>query len=193
MGTGLLSGAGWSARVLPPLAVLLVAGLMALPQARAGDDPRSTLSLKDLQGHRVRLSDYRNQVVLLNFWATWCPPCLAEMPLLVQAQKDYTSKGVVVIGASVDDKDTRKNVPGFARKHHLDFPIWVGASPGDLKRLGLGEAIPATVFIDRDGRAVSRILGQMRDHEIRDRLDWLTGDRSGPPPETLVTHLGPGP
>lgn len=176
-------------RALRVLGVLLVAGLLAAPPVRADAGSPVALSFKNLQGKRVHVSDYRNQVVVLNFWATWCPPCRAELPLLLQAQHDYASKGVVILGVSLDDKHAKKDVEAFVKKQDLDFSIWVGASADDLKTLDMGQAIPATAFIDRDGRIVARILGQMRSGEIQERLDWLLSDRTGPPPRALVTHL----
>ena len=164
-------------------------GIGFVPIAQAEDV--IDVSGKDLQGQKVRLSDYRDQVVLLNFWATWCPPCRAEMPLLVKSYSEYASKGVVVVGASLDDKSTQKKIAGFAKKNQLDFPLWV-VSVDYLTKLNMGQAIPGTAFIDRDGKIVFRILGQLRDGEVEERLNWLLGDRSGPAPEALVSHLDAG-
>ena len=77
----------------------------------AGQAPRAELSLRSIDGQHVRLSDYRGKVVVLNFWATWCAPCAAEIPMLVQAEKYYNPKGVVFVAASVDDGESKKSVP----------------------------------------------------------------------------------
>src|SRR6266704_1430372 len=74
------------------------------------------LTLTDLDGKRVHLRDYRGKIVVLNFWATWCVPCQEEMPMLVEAEKAWSPKGVIFLGASLDEKATRKNVPEFIRK-----------------------------------------------------------------------------
>jgi thiol-disulfide isomerase/thioredoxin len=179
-----LARSGWRQRWL---AGGLLAGLLAATAASAGSSP-AKLTLKDLEGRKVRLEDYRSKLVVVNFWATWCGPCQAEMPLLVEAQQTYGPRGVVVVGVAVDEKDTRSQVPEFLAKHPVNFPIWLG-SPGDLDKLDLGIAIPATAFLDRDGRVVARIVGQMREHELQERLDWLTGDRTEPPPAPRVSHL----
>lgn len=144
---------------------------------------------RDQQGKKVTLSDHRDQIVVLNFWATWCPHCRAEKPLVVQAHREYASKGVEFIGISLDDRSTRKQIPEYAKKHEIAFPIWFG-TPKDLGKLNLGESIPATVFIDRDGKVVGRILGRLRENDIQERLDWLLGDRTTPAPEALVSYLG---
>src|SRR5690242_711151 len=90
--------------------------------------PKTDLALKDAEGHRVRLSDYRGKAVVLNFWATWCGPCNAEMPALVEAEKIYGPRGVVFIAASLDDAKTKAKIPDFVSKYHVTFPVWVGAT-----------------------------------------------------------------
>jgi thiol-disulfide isomerase/thioredoxin len=125
----------------------------------------------------------------LNFWAAWCGTCKAEMPLLVKVEKDYGGRGVVFVGATLDDDQSKALVPAFAAAHKVDFAIWYGATGDDLTKLGLGEAVPATAFLDAEGHIVARVLGQLRQEDIRERLDWLTGDQKGPAPQALVKHL----
>jgi thiol-disulfide isomerase/thioredoxin len=133
--------------------------------------------------------DLRGKMAVLNFWATWCGPCKAEMPMIADLEKQYAPKGVAFIGASMDDAKTRDRVPNFLREHHVEFPIWYGATADDLDELRLGNVVPATAFVDKDGRIVARILGQAREEEIRERLEWMLGDRSGAAPTPLVKHL----
>jgi thiol-disulfide isomerase/thioredoxin len=149
------------------------------------------LTLTNLKGERVHLKGFRGKIVVLNFWATWCVPCRAEMPLLVEAEKEYAPRGVVFIAASLDDRETRPKIPDFIGEFKISFPVWVGASTMDLEDLKLGQALPATAFLDRQGRIAARILGQVTKDELRERLDWLTGDRTGsaPVPDPLVRHV----
>jgi peroxiredoxin len=165
--------------------------VLALTSTGAPKNKPVDLTLTNSNGERVRLRDYRGQIVVLNFWATWCGPCNEEMPMLVRAEKDYKARGVTFIGASLDDSKTRKNVPEFARKHEVGFPVWIGATGDDLAKLGMGEAVPATAFIDRDGVIVARVSGQIPESELKERIDWLIGERSGPPPQPFVSHLEP--
>jgi thiol-disulfide isomerase/thioredoxin len=142
-----------------------------------------------MSGKKVRLSDLRSKIVVLNFWATWCVPCRAEMPMLVEAEKEYAPRGVVFIAVSLDSRQTRAKIPEFIGQFKIGFPVWVGGSTMDLEDLKLGQALPATAFIDREGRIAARVLGQVPKSELYERLDWLTGDRKGPAPNPLVQHV----
>ena len=117
-------------------------------------------------------------------------PCRAEMPAFVEAAKQYVPRGVVFVAASLDDKETRPKIPSFIDEFRVDFPVWTGASTMDLEDLKLGTALPATIFLDERGRIVSRVLGQISEKELHERLEWFTGDRKGPPPSPLVRNVG---
>ena len=168
----------------------LVLTALMLPLYGASKEPaKADLSLKDMNGQKVRLRDLRGKPVVLNFWATWCGPCKAELPMLVDAAKDYGSRGVVFVAVSLDDEKTKQLVPAFVNAQQIRFPVWLGATGDELAKLGLGEALPATAFLDQDGHIFSRILGQLRQEDLTERLDWLTGDKTGTPPNALVKHL----
>ena len=167
----------------------LLAGLLAGVPAHCADEPKADLALKDAAGRKVRLRELRGKLVVLNFWATWCGPCNAEMPMLVDLEAQYAGRGIVFLGASLDDARTRQRIPGFLSEHKIGFPVWYGATADDLDQLKLGGAVPATAFLDTEGRIVARILGQARPEEVRERLDWLIADRTGPAPLAIVKHL----
>ena len=157
----------------------------------SSDSRPVNLPFKDMDGKKVRLTDLRGKIVVLNFWATWCVPCRAEMPLFVEAEKEYAPRGVAFIAASLDDRETRPKIPDFIGEFKIGFPVWVGASTMDLEDLKLGQALPATAFLDRQGRIAARVLGQVTRDELLERLDWLSGDRtgSGPGPNPLLRHV----
>ena len=157
--------------------------------ALCADAPKVDLTLQDGGGQKVRLRDLRGKPVVLNFWATWCGPCNAEMPMLVEMEKQYGSRGVVFIGASLDDAKTKARIPEFVAQYKIGFPVWYGATADDLDKLKMGGAAPSTAFLDAEGHIVARIMGQARPEEVKERLDWLTGDKSGPAPQALVKHL----
>jgi thiol-disulfide isomerase/thioredoxin len=147
------------------------------------------LPFKDMNGNKVKVSDLRGKPVVLNFWATWCVPCRAEMPLFVEADKEYSPRGVTFVAASLDDKQSRPKIPDFIGEFKIPFAIWVGASTMDLDDLKLGVALPATAFLDREGRIVARVLGQITKQELIERLEWLTSTRQGPAPDPLIRHV----
>jgi thiol-disulfide isomerase/thioredoxin len=164
------------------LAAVLICS--AAPPGLASDPP--TLELKDLSGSERSLSDYSGRIVVVNFWATWCVPCVAEMPLLASVQDRYATNGVQVIGASADQPKTQKEIPRFIGKLKINFPVWVGATTSHMQGLGLGDALPATAIIDRDGKIVARLQGVLDKAELERLIDWLIGDRQLPAPSTLV-------
>ena len=112
--------------------------------------------LRDLNGRTVRLSNYQGKVVLVNFWATWCPPCRAEMPDLIRLQREHRKKGLQIIGITYPP-ERKARVRKFATKLKVNYPIILGTR--ELKaRFSSDETLPLTVVIDRDGK-VSDIIG----------------------------------
>jgi thiol-disulfide isomerase/thioredoxin len=152
--------------------IVLVSLLIILPATVLGQSAKSpALSLKDLRGRTVRLSDYRGQVVLLNFWATWCPPCRAEMPELVEWQHDYRKKGLQVIGITYPPTKVRE-VRQFTRELKVNYPIVIGSK--ETKELFFqGETLPLTVIIDREGNIREVIEGILLPEEFEQKIKPL--------------------
>jgi len=170
------------------LATAVFAGLLA--GSARGEEKVPELALRDLNGQPQSLESYRGKIVVLNFWATWCGPCMEEMPMLVKSQERYGARGLVVIGVSLDGDSARPEVEKFAKKKKVNFPVWVGGTTEDLERFGLGEALPATAFFDGDGRIVGRVLGMLRKRDLLHRIEWMLGETKGEPPAPLVNNLG---
>ena len=144
------------------------------------------LSLHDTQGNTQDISKYKGRIVVLNFWATWCVPCQHEMPLLAEMQKKYGNKGVVVLGASIDDEKSQPLIQAFAEKNKIPFPLLVDGTTDEMQQLQLGEAIPATAFFDVDGTLVARVLGELDKSDLEKRLEWMLGKRHGKAPPAFV-------
>jgi thiol-disulfide isomerase/thioredoxin len=171
------------------LALIGIFASTAVLVSAAGKAGPAELNLTDLTGKKVHLKDYRGKKVVLNFWATWCVPCRDEMPMFVEIEKQWAPKGLVFIGASLDDKKSVKAIPDFIEKYKIDFPIWTGATGDDLDRLKMGEAVPDTAFLDEDGVILARVQGQIKRSELMERLEYLAGDRKGPAPQALLRNL----
>jgi thiol-disulfide isomerase/thioredoxin len=148
------------------------------------------LELPDSFGKTQRLEDYRGKVVILNFWATWCGPCAKEMPIFVEAQRKYGSRGAVVLAASLDDDQTKANIPAFVQKYRMDFPVLVGATADTLHLFEMGDGLPSTVFLDAEGRIFARIFGEVKKKDVFERVEWLLGDRKGRNPKPPKPVLG---
>ena len=172
------------------LSVTLVAlGGMVSPPASLAQEPAPALELTDHTGQLRRLEDYRGKIVVLNFWATWCVPCAAEMPIFVDVQKRYGARGVVVLAASFDDEQTKGNIPEFMRKTGMNFPVLLDATMDHLQLFGMALSLPGTVFVDREGRVFSRILGEAKQRDVVDRVEWLLGRRRGKQPAAELDNL----
>jgi peroxiredoxin len=121
--------------------------------------PAPDFTLTDTQGHAVTLSQLHGKTVVLNFWATWCPPCQDEIPWFVDMQRQYGAQGVQVVGISMDDPRDHNDVIKFAAKKGVNYPILFGQqSVADL--YGGVEYLPTTYYINRDGVVVERVFGQ---------------------------------
>jgi thiol-disulfide isomerase/thioredoxin len=131
------------------------------------------LGLKDLFGVEQKLSSYRGKIVVLNFWATWCVPCRKEMPDLAAIQNEYAALGVQVVGAAADSMQDRPKVMQFIKETRINFPIWVGVSTADMKRFGLGPALPGTAVIGRDGKILSLNPSVITQAELKKLIDGL--------------------
>jgi cytochrome c biogenesis protein CcmG/thiol:disulfide interchange protein DsbE len=143
--------------------------------AGAGESAPS-LALHDLQGAPHKLEEYRGKPVVLNFWATWCVPCAAEMPLLNEMQERYKGK-VVFIAASIDDDDVKAEVEAFIKKHKADaLTVMMGATIESLQDFGLQQVMPGTVLIDAEGNIVDRVSGKLKKLDLEKRLRKLTGE-----------------
>jgi thiol-disulfide isomerase/thioredoxin len=122
------------------------------------------ITLPDRQGVARKLSDWRGQPLLVNFWATWCEPCRREIPLLEKLRSDSNAR-LQVVGIAVDDRDP---VLKYAQAMHIDYPVLVAGTDGGVKAIGafgVAAVLPFTVFADGKGRIVSVKIGELHPDE----------------------------
>ena len=119
----------------------------------AGVAPAFTLT--DLDGKSVSLAEFHGKVVVLDFWATWCPPCKREIPDFIDLQKEYGSQGVQIVGIALDEPG---KVQAFARQNGMNYPVLLGSDEVSM-RYGRIEGIPTTFIIDKSGKIVDTFEG----------------------------------
>jgi len=130
--------------------MVLAVGGAACAGAREEATPAPEFSLQDLQGNSLSLSSYKGKVLVLNFWATWCPPCRREIPDFIEAYKDLKAKGLEILGVSVDDLSAEA-LRDWTQKAGMNYPVAL-ATQKIIQDYEPGEFIPATIVIDRRGR-----------------------------------------
>ena len=134
----------------------------------------STAPLTDLDGNPVRLADLRGRYVWLNFWATWCPPCQAETPVLRDMDAAYRSRGLTILAVAVQET-TVDDVRAYAQRYGLDYRIAFDAAADVFHRYRVF-ALPTQVFIGPDGRILEVVNGPMTDQTAASRFEaWLPG------------------
>ena len=146
----------------------------------SGEQTAPPLILPDLEGRQRSLDEWRGKVLLVNFWASWCAPCQAEIPRLVRMQQRYGDKGFQVVGVGID---TARPLANVRRSLGINYPILVldPESAGPLLRLWGNAAryVPYSVLVDRDNRVVYRQSGEVEDTVFADfvspRLSHPTG------------------
>ena len=132
--------------------------------------PAPALELSDLQGGKASLKDYRGQVVLVNNWATWCPPCRAEMPTLEAYFEDHRDQGFALIG--IEAGDPQADVAEFVERNQLSFPIWLDPQNESLKGF-YNSGLPNSYVIDRDGSVVMGWTGAISREMLEKHLTPL--------------------
>ena len=165
----------WADRKFPPAGA---------PSAGAGtpstptDAP--TIALKDLNDQDVTLAQYKGKVVLLNFWATWCEPCKAEIPWLIEFQQKYSPRGFTILGVAMDEEG-KKAIEPFLEKERFDvdgqklpmsYPILLG-NDAIADKFGGILGLPTSMLFNRDGKKVRTIVGLVNHDDISKAIEGL--------------------
>ena len=136
--------------------------------------PRSAPAfvVKNLKGEEVTLDTYKEKVVLLDFWATWCKPCEEIMPELQKMHKEYADKGFTVIGVSIDEgKDLAKKVEKFAKKKKITYPVLLDVNKDPAWATFKVKAIPMLFLINQKGEIVAQWTGKVEHKEVKAKVE----------------------
>jgi cytochrome c biogenesis protein CcmG/thiol:disulfide interchange protein DsbE len=162
--------------VLPALGL---AGCGGAPDYRplAVGDRVPGYAAADLAGDTVSLETLRGEAVLLNIWATWCPPCREEMPELQALADEYGPRGLRVIGVSIDARGAENAIREFLEEYGIDFTI-LHDPDGRVTRAFRTAGVPETFLIDREGRVAARWIGKLKPGapDVRERVEKVLGD-----------------
>jgi thiol-disulfide isomerase/thioredoxin len=159
--------------ILAFLGGLSVRWLMSAPLDQVGQSDQRLLpefSLSDLSGKQRNINEWQGKVLVINFWATWCPPCMKEMPEFEAMQKEFGSKGLQFIGIAIDDAEPVKE---FITNKNITYPILLGEDQGTKIAHDLGNivnTVPFTVIVDKNGRVIKTHMGELE----RDKLLEIT-------------------
>jgi peroxiredoxin len=140
-------------------------------------------ALPDLDGKNRRLSEWKGKVIVLNFWATWCPPCREEIPLFVDLQKRRAAEGLQMIGLAIDSNEA---VAAYQKSARMNYPLLIGGEDAGMELIGrygnrMG-SLPFTAIIDRNGAIVARKLGAFDRAELESLIDPLLMPKQASPP-----------
>jgi thiol-disulfide isomerase/thioredoxin len=160
-------------------------------RARAAGKHAPDPGFKSLDGQTRKLSALRGQVVVVNFWATWCGPCQEELPRLAKLAESYGASPVAgrpvrFVLISIDEPKNRPKIPTVLDRLHVPLESWDDADTDTMDRFGLGNIVPGTAILDEHGEIVARIMGEAREEDVRTVVDWLLAGRSGPAPPPLT-------
>jgi cytochrome c biogenesis protein CcmG, thiol:disulfide interchange protein DsbE len=153
----LLLGFAWTVLSRPAegSAGAIMAGRIPAPQVGFLASP---FTLTELTGKTIQLSDYQDQVVVLNFWASWCPPCRVEMPAIQQLYQTYQSQGLVVLAINTSYQDLPADMQTFIASFMHTYPILLDKD-GEVNRQYAVSSLPTTFFIGRDGMIRDLVIG----------------------------------
>lgn len=138
--------------IAPCLALLGAAWLTLSGAARAEGTTAPGFTLRDINNAEVKLDDYKGKVVLMNFWATWCQPCQAEMPHLQALHDEFGPKGFTVVSVSIDDARAASMVKPLIKRNGYTFPVLLDKETTVVAQYNPDKTLPYTVIIDREGK-----------------------------------------
>ncbi len=162
--------------LIPIMLLLLGVALFSLSglgkiKGQSSSSPAPDFALPDLDGKTVKLSDFKGKVIILDFWATWCSPCVYEIPHFIELYEQYKENGFQMIGIAFQS-GSASNIRQFVEKHGINYPILMG-NRVIAREYGGINAIPTTFVIDRQGRIVQKYIGYRAKEVFENHLKAL--------------------
>jgi len=153
------------------VALFVTTALGLVSREGLGAKKAPDFKVKDiLTSKTIKLSDYRGKVVIIDFWASWCPPCRMEIPSFVRLQKEYRKKGLVIIGLALDGSEAPAR--SFAKEQGINYPVGMGNSRLAAKYGGV-RSIPTTFVLNQKGEIVKRFIGYQPESTFRKIIEKL--------------------
>lgn len=137
--------------------------------AALASKPAPNFTLESLDGREISLADLKGKVVLLNFWATWCPPCVREIPRLVRVADKYRDQGLVVLGVNTTFQDDQAKVTQFVREQGITYPILLDVT-GEVGQKYTSRLMPTTYIIDQAGKIVHTKVGEVDEQTLEEQV-----------------------
>jgi thiol-disulfide isomerase/thioredoxin len=142
----------------------------------AGGRANLEFVLKDMNGADVRLADFKGKPLIINFWATWCAPCIIEQPELTALADEYKDRGLAMVGISYNDAPAE--IQEYAKEFKIPYPLLVGRDREDVfSAFGLRDGLPTTIFIRADGTIAYRLQGINTKAWFQEQIDELVADQ----------------
>lgn len=142
--------------------LFILCGLIGCGDSSAPKQKNANLapdfSMTSLDGKKLTRDSLKGKVVILDFWATWCPPCRAAIPHLVEIHKKYRDQGLVVVGISLD-RGGKEEVADFAERNHIDYDLVMGVNNSILKNFGDVSSIPTIIILNRKSEIIFKAVG----------------------------------
>jgi thiol-disulfide isomerase/thioredoxin len=162
---------------MKPTGLIIIAALLALgggimvrgflsPTEQTKPIPLPEFNLPDVEGNQHNISEWQGKIRIINFWATWCPPCIKEIPEFIALQEQYAAKGVQFIGIAIDDQES---VEKYLASTKINYPILIGEVNGIALAHQLGniiDAVPFTLIVNQQGQIIHRQPGEFSREQI---------------------------
>jgi thiol-disulfide isomerase/thioredoxin len=158
----IISRLGCGALIIAVLTTVLFAQTKRASKPAA--KPLPNLILDTIEGQKWSLHENRGRVVVINFWATWCEPCLKEIPMLVRFGKEYERRGLRVVGIALDEENREELIKNFIVRYKINYPILLPVIGSQLAQI---DPVPTTLLIDAEGRLAKKYIGLIPEKILR--------------------------